>query len=201
MDQSKANIISYNETIRQPIIHSMNGNDLCIINKVIEMENHLKNAKDEYMSEIGNIKQNQCDMEMYLKNTTDNNNCELKTINKNQLAISSLLHDLIELCNKMANDIIKISEKLSQYDIDDGDDLSNNGELDQDMCNIENTSDTEIPSRINTELMNQTDTELTQYYEKNEQEDSSPDEITQLDELHNDNIESKPKRKYTRRKK
>jgi hypothetical protein len=132
MSQQKNQIVSYNETIRKPMIQPINNNS-GVISKVVDMEN-------------------------YLKSSTDDQCCELKLIKQNQKKFERQMVSLLELCNKMDESVTKIKDKLSQYDIDDGDEVSHNGEVEDGLGPVEYNSDTEQqPSNYIDDSVNQVD--------------------------------------------
>jgi hypothetical protein len=190
MSQQNNQNFSYNETISKPIIQSITSNS-GVISKVVDIENYLKYSTDE-----------QC--------------CELKLIKQNQKKVERHLVNLLELCNRMVESVTKINDKLSQYDIDDGDDVSHNGEVEDDSGHAEYNSETEQhPS-------NDIDDSVNQVEHQNCENDiidvvnvNDTSEVVVIDETsacdENDtkkhgelvevNYDFKPKRKYNRRKK
>jgi hypothetical protein len=136
MSQQKNQICAYNETIRKPILQTVIqpiNNNLGVISKVVDIENYLKSSTNE-----------QC--------------CELELIKQNQKKFENQLVNLLELCNRMDSSIAKINDKLSQYDIDVGDEVSHIGEVEDDLGYVEYNSDTEQqPSNDIDDSVNQVD--------------------------------------------
>jgi hypothetical protein len=189
MSQQKNQIVSYNETIRKPMIQPINNNS-GVISKVV-------------------------DMEKYLKSSTDDQCCELKLIKQNQKKFERQMVSLLELCNKMDESVTKIKDKLSQYDIDDGDEVSHNGEVEDGLGPIEYNSDTEQqPSNYIDDSVNQVDHQncenaIEEVVDVNNiinsadvaDETSTCDENDAKEHVVDVDSDVKPKRKYNRRKK
>jgi hypothetical protein len=190
MSQQKNKSCSYNETIRKPIIQPINNNS-GVISKVVDIEN-------------------------YLKSSTDDQYCKLELIKQNQKKLERQMVNLLELCNRMDDSITKINDKLSQYDIDDGDEVSHNGEVEDGSGHIEYNSDTEqqpsndIDDSVNHVKQQNCENDIEEVVDDNDtsgvavtDETSTCDENDTKEHVELVEVDSnvKPKRKYNRRKK
>jgi 16S rRNA C1402 (ribose-2'-O) methylase RsmI len=180
MSQHKNEIFTYNETIRKPIIQTIIQpitNNLGVISKVVDIENYLKSSTNE-----------QC--------------CELELIKQNQKKFERQLVILLELCNRMDESITKINDKLSQYDIDVGDEVSHNGDIEDGSEHVEYNSDTEhqqpsndIKEHVELVVDSNASNEVGVTYETSTcAENDTKEHVEVVPDV-------KPKRKYNRRKK
>ena len=202
MSQQKNQRCSYNETIRKPIIQPI---PQPITQPIIQPINN----NSEVISKVVAI-------ENYLKSSTDDQCCELELIKQNQKKFESQMVNLLELCNRMDESITKIKDKLSQYDIDDGDEVSHNGEVEDGSGHVEYNSDTEQqPSNDIDDSVNQVEhknceNDIEEVVDVNDTsgvavtdetptcDENDTKEHVELVEVDSD---AKPKRKYNRRKK
>lgn len=187
MNQSKGPAFIYNETQITPILHNVSSGNYDIINKLTLLNN--------VFTEDSNKK---CD--------------EIQCIKNNQKNIESQLQKLFELCEHVGKSVSEVKEKLFQYDIDEVDEVSHNGESDNEMGNDSNTTKTEHhPYDVINDSINDVDTQNTENghmdiadinyssglvvadYKSDGNDDESINH-TELEPI-------KPKRKYNRKKK
>ena len=136
------------------------------------------------------------------------NNDEVNHIKTHLITLEMQYQNLFNLCQDINKSIIKVNDKLSQYDIDE---ITEVEEVVNEITEVEEvvneiTKITEIEEVVNeitkiTEIVN----EVTEVDEVVTEVDEVVNEITEVDEVVNEITEvvedSKPKRKYNRRKK
>lgn len=107
---------TYNETKKVPIVVSADSNNLCVIDTI----NSVKDA---------------------LKITSELNTCENKNFEKKICNIEDRIDKLLDACDQIKKTVDAVSFKLSQYDIDEGDSMSQDDTVENDMnisfCNTD----------------------------------------------------------------
>jgi hypothetical protein len=190
MNQLPTSKYVYNETQKIPTLHNVNSNNVDIINKITLMGNCIKNGSVHQGTEI-----------QYIKN--------------NQKVLESQIQKLFELCENIGKSVTEVKDKLSQYDIDEGDDESNHGESENEMGDYTDNTETEQqPTEIidnsiediktnpnKNHFMNIANIDYSSSIVAEPETSSDKDEVKEYVEEVEEVEEIKPKRKYNRKKK
>lgn len=190
MSKSLTPSVMFNETQRIPMMHGINsGNSMDVINKLVLLDNELKSQSCKNDTEI------QCIKDAQIKN-------EVK------------IQQLVDMCLEISQIVTEVKDKLSQYDIDDVDEVSD--AVEDEVVEDGYNSETEADSNFS-DIQKNSSTELTQSIiaVKTKSGDAHPVNMSDIDYsggAENTNIntaddnnqteeqEVTPKRKYNRRK-
>ena len=189
--QQPAPTYVYNETQKNPISY-MNSNtnsnegSIDIINKIALLGQYIKTQSSQQNTEIQNIKINQKKIELQV-------------------------NQLFELCNDISKLATEVKDKLSQYDIDEGDDEFQDGESEHEMGDCTDNPETEQhPTNISNDSVDDKQSEVNNNDSMTVSDindsgnvitDSEPNSNDDETEEHVEVEEVKPKRKYNRKKK
>lgn len=118
MNKQAVSTFLFNETQRIPTLHGVSSSNDELLKKIIDLDSVFKHN--------------------YCKQHT-----EINLIKHNQKTFDERLNKLFQVCETIVQTVTEVKDKLSQYDIDDVDEVSDDGEVEGEVGDDSDNAETE----------------------------------------------------------